>query len=63
MATAILHSLKQGAYFALSLYVVFIAVVTVTSMNPQLTAPTSVSAQSAVVELDRANTSAQGRAS
>ncbi|RRV05551.1 hypothetical protein EGJ27_17185 [Pseudomonas sp. v388] len=36
MATAILHSIKQGAYIAISLYVVFIAVVTITSMNPQL---------------------------
>lgn len=35
MATAILHSIKQGAYIAISLYVVFIAVVTITSMNPQ----------------------------
>lgn len=60
MATAILHSLKQGAYFAISLYVVFIAVVTVTSMNPQLTAPTSVSAQPSVVESQHANV--QGRA-
>jgi hypothetical protein len=62
MATAILHSLKQGAYFALSLYVVFIAVVTITSMNPQLTAPGSVSAQSTVVESSRANVNAHGRA-
>lgn len=36
MATAILHSIKQGAYIAISLYIVFIAVVTITSMNPQL---------------------------
>lgn len=36
MATAILHSIKQGAYIAIALYVVFIAVVTITSMNPQL---------------------------
>jgi hypothetical protein len=62
MATAILNSLKHGAYFALSLYVVFIAVVTITSMNPQLTAPSSVSAQSTVVESVRANANAQGRA-
>ena len=41
MATAILHSIKQGAYIAISLYVVFIAVVTVTSMNPQLTTPST----------------------
>jgi hypothetical protein len=63
MATAILHSIKQGAYVALSLYVVFIAVVTVASMNPQLTAPVSVSAQPAMVELDRADISAPRRAS
>ena len=43
MATAILHSIKQGAYIAISLYVVFIAVVTVTSMSPQLTTPSTQS--------------------
>jgi hypothetical protein len=63
MATAILHSLKQGAYTAIALYVVFIAVVTVTSMNPQLTTPASVSAQSSVVELDRASVNTKERAS
>jgi len=63
MATAILHSLKQGAYTAIALYVVFIAVVTVTSMNPQLTAPTSMPAQSSVVQLDRAALDMKGRAS
>ncbi|SDI78155.1 hypothetical protein [Pseudomonas abietaniphila] len=63
MATAILHSLKHGAYTAIALYVVFIAVVTVTSMNPQLTAPASVSAQSSVVKLDRAAVNTQERAS
>ncbi|MGV6394740.1 hypothetical protein ACTUVN_004860 [Pseudomonas caspiana] len=57
MATAILHSIKQGAYIAISLYVVFIAVVTVGSMSPQLTAP---SAQS-LVERSALNT--QERAS
>jgi site-specific recombinase len=57
MATAILHSIKQGAYIAISLYVVFIAVVTVTSMNPQLTNP---STQSIV---DRAAPNTQERAS
>lgn len=36
MATALLHSIKQGAWIAIALYVVFIAVVTVTSMNPTL---------------------------
>lgn len=61
MATAILHSLKHGAYTAIALYVVFIAVVTVTSMNPQLTA--SASAQSSVVKLDRASVNTQERAS
>jgi hypothetical protein len=63
MATAILHSLKQGAYTAIALYVVFIAVVTVTSMNPQLTTPASVSAQPSVVELDRASVNTKERAS
>ncbi|WP_176469787.1 hypothetical protein [Pseudomonas sp. Irchel 3A5] len=57
MATAILHSIKQGAYIAISLYVVFTAVVTVTSMNPQLTAP---STQPLV---DRAALNTQERAS
>ncbi|WP_426114014.1 hypothetical protein [Pseudomonas sp. DSP3-2-2] len=57
MATAILNSIKQGAYIAISLYVVFIAVVTVTSMNPQLTTP---SAQTLV---ERTATNAQERAS
>ena len=37
MATALLHSNKQGAWIAIALYVVFIGVVTVTSMNPSLT--------------------------
>ncbi|MFJ3484316.1 hypothetical protein ACIPL1_13185 [Pseudomonas sp. NPDC090202] len=63
MATAILHSLKHGAYTAIALYVVFIAVVTIASMHPQLTAPTAVSAQSSVVALDRAADQAKGRAS
>lgn len=36
MATALLHSIRQGAWIAIALYVVFIAVVTVTSMNPTL---------------------------
>lgn len=57
MATAILQSIKQGAYIAISLYVVFIAVVTVTSMNPQLTTP---STQTLV---DRAALNTQERAS
>ncbi|BAP46233.1 hypothetical protein NJC40_17520 [Pseudomonas sp. 21LCFQ02] len=48
MATAILHSIKQGAYIAIALYVVFIAVVTVTSMNPQINAAQVSSAQAPV---------------
>jgi Na+/H+ antiporter NhaC len=63
MATAILHSLKHGAYTAIALYVVFIAVVTIASMNPQLTAPTLVSAPSTVVEIDRAPVESRVRAS
>lgn len=63
MATAILHSLKQGAYTAIALYVVFIAVVTVASMHPQLTAPDSVAAQSSLVQLDRAAVDKKVRAS
>lgn len=49
MATAILGSIKQGAYIAISLYVVFIAVVTITSMNPQLKTRTYESAAPSVV--------------
>ena len=63
MATAILNSLKNGAYTAIALYVVFIAVVTVVSLNPQLGAPGSVFAQSSVVALDGAADQAKGRAS
>jgi site-specific recombinase len=63
MAAAILHSLKQGAYTAIALYVVFIAVVTVASMHPQLTAPDSVAAQSSLVQLDRAAVDTKVRAS
>lgn len=49
MATAILHSIKQGAYIAIALYVVFIAVVTVTSMNPQINADQVGGGQAPVV--------------
>lgn len=65
MATAILNSIKHGAYTAIALYVVFIAVVTVLSTNPQLNAasPISSSSQTASVELNRAAVQSQGRAS
>ncbi|WP_296181128.1 hypothetical protein [Pseudomonas sp. UBA1879] len=63
MATAILHSLKLGAYTAIALYVVFIAVVTIVSLNHQLSASTSASAHTSVVALDRAADQAKGRAS
>jgi Na+/H+ antiporter NhaC len=63
MATAILDSIKHGAYTAIALYVVFIAVVTVVSMNPQLNSPSTVSAQTASVEISRATVQSQGRAS
>ncbi|MBD8122618.1 MULTISPECIES: hypothetical protein [Pseudomonas] len=63
MATAILDSIKHGAYTAIALYVVFIAVVTVVSMNPQLNSPSTVSAQTASVEISRAAVQSQGRAS
>lgn len=33
MNTAIIHSIKQGAYTAIALYIAFIAVVTVASVN------------------------------
>lgn len=39
MTTVILHSIKQGAYVAIALYIVLIAVGTVASMSPQLTTP------------------------
>ena len=63
MATAILDSIKHGAYTAIALYVVFIAVVTVVSMNPQLNSPSTVSAQTGSVEISRAAVQSQGRAS
>lgn len=63
MATAILNSIKHGAYTAIALYVVFIAVVTVVSMNPQLNLPSSMSAQTASVDISRATVLSQGRAS
>lgn len=63
MATAILDSIKHGAYTAIALYVVFIAVVTVVSMNPQLDSPSTVSAQTASVGISRAAVLSQGRAS
>jgi hypothetical protein len=57
MATAILHSIKQGAYIAISLYVVFIAVVTVASMNPPLTTPSTQSLveRTALITQERAS--------
>jgi hypothetical protein len=33
MNTAIIHSIKKGAYTAIALYIAFIAVVTVASVN------------------------------
>lgn len=63
MAAAILHSLKQGAYAAIALYVVFIAVVPIVSLNPQLNTPSSASAQASVVALECAAGQAKGRAS
>jgi len=63
MATAILHSIKQGAYIAIALYVVFIAVVTVTSMNaPSINAITA-SGRSPVVETEHSAAGGQERAS
>ncbi|MEX6667393.1 hypothetical protein [Pseudomonas sp. W2-17] len=63
MATAILNSIKHGAYTAIALYVVFIAVVTIISTNPQLNAASQMSTQTASVEFNRAAVQAQGRAS
>lgn len=63
MATAILQSIKHGAYVAISLYVVFIAVVTVTSMSPQLKSHTFQPERASLVELERAAPAAQERAS
>jgi Na+/H+ antiporter NhaC len=63
MATAILSSIKHGAYTAIALYVVFIAVVTVISTNPPLNTPSQMSAQTASFELSRAAVQSQRRAS
>lgn len=63
MATAILQSIKHGAYVAISLYVVFIAVVTVTSMSPQLKSHTFQAQPASLVELERAAPAVQERAS
>ena len=63
MATAILNSIKHGAYTAIELYVVFIAVVTVISTNPPLNAPSPMSTQTASIELSRAAVQSQARAS
>ena len=63
MATAILTSIKHGAYTAIALYVVFIAVVTVISTNPQINAASTMSRQTASVEIIRAAVQSQGRAS
>ncbi len=51
MATAILHSIKIGAYSALVVYVAFIAVITVASMNSQMTAQVSMPSHSSVDKL------------
>ena len=63
MATAILKSIKHGAYVAISLYVVFIAVVTVTSMNPQLKSHSVQPERVSLVDLERHATPILERAS
>ncbi|MFJ4145199.1 hypothetical protein [Pseudomonas sp. NPDC089734] len=63
MATAILDSIKQGAYIAISLYVVFIAVVTITSMNPQLKTRTYEASAPALAELQQVAGASRRRAS
>jgi Na+/H+ antiporter NhaC len=63
MAIAILDSLKQGAYTAIALYVVFIAVITIVSLTPQLNTPSLASTQTSVVALDRATDQTKARAS
>ena len=63
MAAAILHSIKQGAYIAIALYVVFIAVVTITSMNPQLKDPAFRMTGATLVELPAPANVAPERAS
>ncbi|WP_397452169.1 hypothetical protein [Pseudomonas sp. NA-150] len=51
MNTAIIHSIKNGAYTAIALYVAFVAVITVTSMNAaSINAQTSKHAPIVVVE-------------
>ncbi|CAM3500851.1 hypothetical protein BZK31_23210 [Pseudomonas floridensis] len=63
MATAILYSIKQGAYIAIALYVVFIAVVTVTSMNPHFGSPTRSAPEASWVDVKQPVTVVQERAS
>lgn len=63
MATAILTSIKHGAYTAIALYVVFIAVVTVVSMNLPLNAASPLSVQTASADISLATVQSQGRAS
>jgi hypothetical protein len=63
MTTAILHSIKQGAYVAIALYVVFIAVVTVTSMNATSIHAINAALNTPVVDTQRSAADVQGRAS
>jgi hypothetical protein len=62
MTTAILHSIKQGAYVAIALYVVFIAVVTVTSMNATSIHSINAAFNTPVVDTQRPAANVQERA-
>ncbi|MEB0090316.1 hypothetical protein RHM65_13740 [Pseudomonas sp. CCI4.2] len=63
MTTAILHSIKQGAYVAIALYVVFIAVVTVTSMNTTSIHSINAAISSTAVDAQPSAVPVQDRAS
>lgn len=62
MTTAILYSIKQGAYVAIALYIVFIAVVTVTSMNADSIHSINAALSTPVVDAQRPAATVQERA-
>lgn len=63
MATAILHSFKQGAYIAIALYVAFIVAITVSSMKAPSIDPVTASVGAPVLEVERPAANVQERAS
>ena len=62
MTTAILNSLKNGAYTAIALYVVFVAVITVTSMNAASINAIQTSGHAPIVVAEGAAVSVSGGA-